>query len=96
MEREDKIMPYIKEEDRAKYNGYIRDITNQINRLDVKDLMGHLNYIITEILLNSLPFKRYYQFIYAKVILEDIKHEIERRLQDPYEDRKIKENGDVY
>ena len=89
-------MPYIKEEDRAKYNSYIRDITNQINRLPADELMGHINYVITEILLNSLQFKRYYQFIYAKVILEDIIHEIERRLQDPYEDRKIKENSDVY
>ena len=90
------MSPYIKEEDRGKYNTYIRSISNQINRLGYLERLGHVNYVITEILLETLPFDRYFNFIVAKVLLEDIKHEIERRLQDNYEDRKIKENGDVF
>lgn len=89
-------MPYIKEKDKGKYNTYIKSISNQINRLGYLERLGDMNYVITEFLLESLPFDRYMNFIIAKVLLEDVKHEIERRLQDPYEDRKIKENGDVY
>ena len=89
-------MPYIKEEDKGKYNTYIRSISRQINRLGYLERLGDMNYVITEFLLESLPFDRYFNFIVAKVLLEDVKHEFERRLQDPYEDRKIEENGDVY
>ena len=89
-------MPYIKEEDKGKYNTYIRSISRQINRLGYLERLGDMNYVITEFLLESLPFDRYFNFIIAKVLLEDVKHEFERRLQDPYEDRKIEENGDVY
>ena len=89
-------MPYIKEEDKGKYNTYIRSISRQINRLGYLERLGDMKYVITEFLLESLPFDRYFNFIIAKVLLEDVKHEFERRLQDPYEDRKIEENGDVY
>jgi hypothetical protein len=86
-------MPYIKKEQRGKYNIYLRSITNIINRQGKKQ--GHLNYIITKIILETIPPKCYDDFHNISVLLHKIEHEIERRLQDPYEDLKVDENGDL-
>lgn len=87
-------MPYIPEKDRGNYNIYIRNITNIVNRVEKK--RGHLNYIITKILLDTMPLSCFDDFLDISVQLRKIEHEIERRLQDPYEDKKIKENGDIW
>jgi len=57
---------------------------------------GELNYAITILCLKYAG-----QFNYAKInevigVLECAKLEFYRRLAAPYEDTKIKENGDVY
>ena len=59
---------------------------------------GDLNYLITKMLLRYLEQKgSSYQTINDVVgALEGAKMEFYRRVAAPYEDKKIKENGDVY
>jgi hypothetical protein len=59
---------------------------------------GELNYLITLLLLDYLKEKELsYQTLNDIVgALEGAKLEFVRRVVNPYEDQKIKENGDVY
>ena len=79
-------MPYIK--------SYRRDdvIT------DGADTAGELNYHFTEIALQYLnTHGKSYQILNDILgALEGCKLELYRRVAAPYEDEKIKENGDVY
>lgn len=82
-------MPYIKEENRNKLN--CRDIFEP-------DTAGELNYCLTKYCLDYIKVKgKSYQSINDVVgALEGAKLEFYRRFAAPYEDLKIKENGDVY
>lgn len=58
-----------------------------------KNIKGHLNYLLFKIAKDYCEnYKDYSDFIGE---LESAKLEIYRRLVAPYEDEKIKENGDV-
>ena len=87
-------MPYIKEKDRGQYNGYIKNITNIINRLPKDTKSGHLNYVITKLIHMTGPV-RYNDFNSLIGMLECAKLELYRRKVSPYEDEKIIENSDV-
>ena len=82
-------MPYIKQEMRDQFNdGLITLPSNE----------GEMNYVITDLLDDYLSA---YGLNYANVnalvgVLECAKLELYRRIAAPYEDEKIKENGDVY
>lgn len=81
-------MPYLKHEDRD----FIRFI------LEGFDTPGKLNYAFTAIanayiVENDLSYQTINDIIGA---LEGAKLEFYRRVAAPYEDEKIKENGDVY
>lgn len=61
---------------------------------------GELNYKITTDIISYLKWK-YDKVGYAQLnevvgVLECAKQEFIRRMVNPYEDAKIKENGDVY
>lgn len=84
-------MPYIKQEDRSKFEA-------AINALPRFESSGELNYFITKTLLayeNQFPtsYKIYNDIIGA---LECCKSEFYRRHIKPYEEYKQKLNGDVY
>ena len=87
-------MPYIKREDRGKYNGYIRNITNIISRYTSRAKYGQLNYIITKILLGTNP-ERYDDYNSLIGVLECAKLELYRRQIAIYEEEKIVENGEI-
>jgi hypothetical protein len=58
---------------------------------------GELNYMITEVINDYLKRSFNYQRINDVMgALEGAKFEMYRRLAAPYEDKKLKENGDVY
>ena len=80
-------MPYIKQED--------RDIVFENMRAANA---GELNFLLTTICLNYFEEVggRYQQINDILGALEGCKLEFYRRLAAPYEDVKIKENGDVY
>jgi len=82
-------MPYIKEEDRLVFES----IT-----LPGTATAGELNYLITKICQDYIANKglSYSTLNDITGALENCKLEFYRRLVAPYEDTKIKENGDVY
>lgn len=86
-------MPYIKQEDRERITDNGLGI-----EIDAPNNAGELNYAIT--MLCDTYFKinggRYQQINDIVGALEGAKLEFYRRVAAPYEDVKIKENGDVY
>lgn len=81
-------MPYITDKDKL-------DI---INCPDTLNTAGKLNYTFTKIALTYLKLKGENYQNYNDIIgaLEGCKLELYRRKCSAYEDKKIKENGDVY
>jgi len=89
-------MPYIKLEDRVKYDNAVDELA--IELLTTKNLSGDLNYIISSILALVIK-ERGMSYGTASTLvsaLECAKLEFVRRVLDPYEDKKITDNGDVY
>ena len=82
-------MPYIKEIDRYALNRALP--INILNDLSA----GDLNYFITKLLLKQKP-RNYEDYNRLIGVLECVKLELYRRAIVSYEDKKIKENGDVY
>jgi len=84
-------MPYIKEEDRTMFAGLLGDC-------GPISTAGDLNYVLTIICDEYLKNKgKCYQNINEVIgVMECMKQEFYRRVVAPYEDQKIKENGEVY
>lgn len=87
-------MPYIKMEDRPKYEEALSDLIATLKAQPVENIDGELNYIITRILKEAYPL-RYFNLNRAVGVLECCKLEFYRRVAAPYEDTKIEQNGDV-
>ena len=87
-------MPYIKMEDRPKYEKSLKELIDLIKEHPVDQIDGQLNYIITRILKEAYPL-RYFNINRAVGVLECCKLEYYRRVAAPYEDTKIEQNGDV-
>ena len=87
-------MPYIKMEDRPKYEKPLSELISTLKAQPVESIDGELNYIITRILKESYPL-RYFNLNRAMGVLECCKIEFYRRVAAPYEDTKIEQNGDV-
>jgi hypothetical protein len=88
---EAEIMPYIKQQSRLEIE------TGYDDRTRSAETPGELNYNITFLLreyLGNAP--NYDKFNSVLGVLEAAKLELYRRMVAPYEDTKIKENGDVY
>lgn len=87
-------MPYIKSENRKKYDKVLRELVDILKPLLPEEVDGELNYVVTKILKDVYPL-RYFHINKAVGVLECIKLEFYRRVAAPYEDLKIKESGDV-
>lgn len=87
-------MPYIKSENRKKYEKIIQELVGVLKSLPPEEVDGDLNYVVTKLLKEVYPL-RYYHINKAVGVLECIKLEFYRRVAAPYEDIKIKESGDV-
>jgi hypothetical protein len=83
-------MPYIKKANRINFNKYLDKVPNTINK-------GDLNYCVTQLALQHIKNhgKSYTNISEAASALVDAADEIKRRLLGPYENQKIKENGDL-
>ena len=90
-------MPYIEPELRVLVDEEIDVLTDKIGMytslMTKRD--GILNYVITR-LINELYKTSYTDLNAAIGMLECAKQELYRRRLVPYENEKIKENGDVY
>lgn len=87
-------MPYIKKEQRPAVDTLIDPVIGYLKNLPVEDQDGTLNYFVTRIIKEVYP-KKYFHFNRALGVLSAITHELYRHIIGPYEDEKIKENGDV-
>lgn len=87
-------MPYIKSENRKKYEKVLQELLGILKALPPEEVDGELNYVVTKILKEVYPL-RYFHINKAVGVLECIKLEFYRRVAAPYEDLKIKESGDV-
>lgn len=94
-------MPYIIQEIRDDID---RSIDNLLQTMSphMKDVngvqtinAGVLNYVITRILSENCR-NSYGEFNSAIGVLECVKQELYRRRVSKYEDKKLKQNGDVY
>jgi hypothetical protein len=77
---------------------YIRQLDREtIKAGHVPETAGELNYLFTEIIKNYMgPNENYQRYNDVLGALEGCKLEVYRRKIAPYEDIKIKENGDVW
>ena len=89
-------MPYIKQEERTKYDVRINQLLSDIVLHKATD--GDMNYIITRLLdvAFDLQNPKYTRINSAIGMLECCKLELYRRKAAGYENEKIKENGDAY
>jgi len=93
-------MPYIKKEDRAELNQHIDSLVDMIKDLSNNKLAGTLNYIISRLTWKLCGFNKSGKFSYSRLntvagAMELAKLEFQRRLVSPYEDLKIRINGDI-
>jgi hypothetical protein len=86
-------MPYIKQ-DRRKYLDEVY-LKNFLAARELYFSEGDLNYMITKILHTQLEKVSYGEINRLTGVLECAKLELYRKVASPYEDLKIKENGDV-
>lgn len=91
-------MPYIKPHVRPRLDALAESAARAI------ESPGELNYFITRMILFVLEQPGsavrkplgYGEIAEITGVLENVKQEFYRRVAEPYEDRKRKENGDVY
>ena len=88
-------MPYILKKDRIQYSEAIINLVDILKKTPEADRDGHINYVVTVLLKNLYDPPKYLRYNKAIGVLECIKLEFYRRIVAPYEDKKIKENGDV-
>ena len=92
----DADMPYIAPFARRQLDPAIEEVAKLIrDRVDGESRDGWLNYVITKLLI-GLYRESYTEFNAAVGVLECAKQEFYRRAVEPYEDKKVIENGDVY
>ena len=101
-------MPYIPATRREDFDALIAEIVQMLHSEGTgygTRSPGDLNYVLTKIVLGYLYQKKdktvshtphYADLNEAMGVLECVKQELYRRDAAPYEDKKIKENGDVY
>lgn len=85
-------MPYLKPSDKTKFNGFDFDLI-----ASHLDCAGDINFFITKLLHAYINKKglRYQNLNDVEGALSCCSKEFYRRVTGPYEDLKIKENGDV-
>lgn len=97
MERDN--MPYLTFENKNKVEELIEETNRSFQDIgsSLKN-SGELNYVITKLIQGYFKTNggRYQQINDIVGALESAKAEFQRRIVGPYEDTKIRENGDVY
>lgn len=86
-------MPYIKKEDKRKYEPQISELRTRINSKIPK---GELTYLVYALGLQFFKRDESYTNISTAIsCLNDAAEELRRRYLNPYEDLQIKKSGDV-
>lgn len=87
-------MPYIKKNERPELDALMAPLAKHIQSLPMEEQDGAMNYSVTKMFKAVYPM-RYFHLNRALGVLTAIAQEFYRRIVAPYEDQKIKENGDV-
>ena len=88
-------MPYIKPNQRPAIDALLAPMLKVFDKYAFR--AGELNYVFTKIILGEMDgVVRYKNIRNAIGELECTKLELYRRLAAPYEQKKLKENGDVF
>lgn len=92
-------MPYIKQEDRKRFDPHINALAEELNKPSSIS-PGEFNYVVSRLLWKLWVGDKHRSPSYTlgNILigaLECVKAEFYRRFLAPYEDVKIKENGDV-
>jgi hypothetical protein len=96
-------MPYINEEERIELDTQIDNMilairdnkTNLNNPHDFSNYLGRINYCFSRIIYGVMRDVSYRNIAMVTGVLENIKQEYYRRVAEPYEDIKIRQNGDI-
>jgi len=91
-------MPYIKEEKREELDPCIDNLIRCLDPekdLIIDNILGDINYTFSRILGGLMGSPSYNKIAMITGVLENIKQEFYRRVAEPYEDKKILENGDI-
>lgn len=89
-------MPYIEKKEKEYLEPEISSLLEKLNSLTNQN-SGTLNYLFTRIAHNYIKNKglRYQYLADVSSALQNADKEFYRRISIPYEDKKIKDNGDV-
>ncbi len=93
-------MPYISKEEREQHDPCINNLFTNLNTMDNDRISGHLNYILfrlAKLLCNEQSGGKhnYARMAVVSSALSEAQAEFRRRIMAPYEDEKIKQNGDI-
>jgi hypothetical protein len=87
-------MPYIGKNKRPEIDTLLNPLIEYLESQKMEEIDGELNYVMSRLLKDVYPPK-YFNFNRAMGVLESVKQEFYRRHVAPYEEGKIKENGDI-
>lgn len=87
-------MPYIKQDLRPDIDNLVEPLIEHIKSLSIEDQDGVLNYALTKVIKKVYP-QKYYHLNRALGVLTAVIQEFYRKVVAPYEETKIKQNGDV-
>lgn len=88
-------MPYIRPELREDIDKSLLGLIKLLDWTEKDNIDGVMNYVITKLIRSQYNRGSYEEYNAAIGVLECAKLEFYRRAIAPYEDIKIKENGDV-
>lgn len=90
-------MPYIKTEDRTKYDDLIEEVVDVLTEHGFKSCdVGDLNYFISQVVWKLFDANKKYKTANDLAgVLACVDKEFYRRKVSPYEDEKIEQNGDL-
>lgn len=89
-------VPYITPNLRPAFAEPVEDIADIIRAFGESGRAGLLNYVISSLISRLYGDPRYADINEAIGVLECAKLELYRMVAEPYEDKKIEENGRVY
>ncbi|GAI15669.1 unnamed protein product [marine sediment metagenome] len=87
-------IPHIKKQSRKEIDIYLDKLIAWMPGMS-NETVGDYTYIIYKLLLKAVQKKKYYKYALVLGVLESAKIEFYRKQIAKYEDKKIKENGDV-
>jgi hypothetical protein len=88
-------MPYIDQASRKNIEPELKALIKKLQDIPADKIDGNVNYCVSRMLKGLYP-PSYFNYNRMMGVMACVQQEIYRRLVAPYEDKKIKENGDVF